>query len=93
MLASLLLGFPAVAGVTAVLAFMKLLAFLMLLGPAIVDVPSVPRVSTMLASLLLGFPCCGWRHCCFSLHEVVGISVIVGVLLLLTSLQKKKSNY
>ncbi len=51
---------------------------MMLLGPDVVDVSSVPRVSTMLASLLLGFPAVAGVTAVFSTHAVVGISDVVG---------------
>jgi hypothetical protein len=65
--------FPSVVGVQTVL--MLLLAFQLLLGPAFVDIPSVPVDSSF-----VGVPTA------FSIHDVDGVSA---VMMLLTSLREK----
>ncbi len=61
------------AGVPSILAYMLLLAFLLLLdtGTAVVDILSVPGVST-----IVGVPAD------FCSHAVIGVSAVAGVLLL-----------
>jgi hypothetical protein len=61
-----------------------LLAFCCCWGPAVVDVPAFPGVSTVVYSVV-GLPAMARVPAVFSFHAVVGISAVAAVLLLLTS--------
>ena len=69
------------------------MAFCCCWGPAVVDNTSVPGVDIVVSIhsvvALLG----GWRPCYFSVHAVVGVSTVVGVLLLLKSLLGKTEKH
>jgi hypothetical protein len=66
------------------LEFLLLSAFCCCWGPAVVDDSSFPGVSTVVHSVV-GLPAMARAPAVFSIHAVVCISSIAGVLLMLTS--------
>jgi hypothetical protein len=67
---SYVVGVPAVAGIPSVVSIH--VSFCYCWGPAVADILSFHR---HVASLLFG-----WRPCCLTVHAVVGVFAVVGVL-------------